>query len=120
MEAVDGYLNYLSYEVQDGKNIPGWLPQMWYSLADNEKGEFLGFNANSMDVMKADASTPKFFVNLYTQLKKKGVKKAEHVFFNRYTKLVPSRKDGKLKDLLLDVKMVLSSFEIALIDPSAN
>jgi hypothetical protein len=25
-----------------------------------------------------------------------------------------------LKDLLLDVKMVLSSFEIALIDPSAN
>lgn len=120
MEAVDGYLNYLSYEVQDGKNIPGWLPQMWYSLADNEKGEFLGFNANSMDVMKADASAPKFFVNLYTQLKKKGVKKAEHVFFNRYTKLVPSRKDGKLKDLLLDVKMVLSSFEIALIDPSAN
>ena len=118
LTALNGYLSYLSFDQQEGKNYPGWIPQMWYSLGQPSEGRFLGLDASSLDVMKA-TKNPVYFSNLYDKLKK-SPKKADHILFKEFTNQIPARKKATRQEFLSDVQKVLTSMKIAQIDPVQN
>ena len=57
IEAFNRYTQYLSFTKDETMLKPGWIPQMYYSLQDPQKGEFLGFNSSALDVLSMKSAT---------------------------------------------------------------
>lgn len=126
IEALDGYLNYLTAHIEDDKVIPGWLPQMWYSLGErNTNGEFLGYVADGLDLQIGNSKIPTdLFPKMYRDLVNRSTKSIMHMLISRWLKLGVSagrsKRKGEIGVFFDDLLNVMSSFEVNSVEDKAK
>ncbi|MFM7054763.1 MAG: hypothetical protein ACKPB3_04675 [Bacteroidota bacterium] len=115
IEAFNRYAQYITYTKDDKSVKPGWIPQMFYSLQDPKKGEFLGYESTALDVLSMASATEesKFGkTSLFSELKSGGAKQADR-FISAWCKQNKPIKGGKKEDFFADLRKTLSSFNVS-------
>jgi hypothetical protein len=116
IDALNRYTQYFSY-IRDEQTIkPGWIPQMFYSLKDPKKGEFLGYQASALDVlaMGDENSTVKFGKStLFDEFSKANAKKQADLFISTWCKQNKTVKAGNKELFFSDLRKTLSAFNVS-------
>ncbi len=61
VEAISRYTEYFSFKKDDKIVKPGWIPQMFYSLKEPKRGEFLNLHPSTLDVLMLKGDKPEGF-----------------------------------------------------------
>lgn len=112
-EAFNRFAQYFSYQ-RDEKSIkPGYVPQMFYSLRDPKRGEFLNYHPSTLDVLSMMAETPTTDFGramLLDEFASAGGRKHADIFVSAWCRQNKPRKKGDRGEFFADLRKTLSAF----------
>lgn len=112
LEAISRYTEYLSFKKDDKMVKPGWIPQMFYSLKQPKRGEFLNLHQNSVDVLLLRGDNPaNFNKNLIFQETVKSGNIAD-AFLSLWAKHNKPIKKGTHKEFFQDMKRTFENMNV--------
>jgi hypothetical protein len=114
VESFNRYAQYLTY-IRDENNVkPGWIPQMYYSLRDPKRGEFLGYHESTLDVLSlAGGSGDKFGKSmLYENFSGISRPQQADLFISTWCRQNKPIKGGEKADFFSHLRKTLSAFTV--------
>jgi hypothetical protein len=112
-EAFNRFAQYFSYQRDENQVKPGYLPQMYYSLRDPQRGEFLGYHPSTLDVlsMVAENSTVNFGRSmLFEEFARSSGRRQADLFITTWCKQNKPLKRGGREDFFADLRKTISAF----------
>jgi hypothetical protein len=114
IEALNRYVQYLTFTKDNNQIKPGWIPQMYYSLRDPKNGEFLGYHSAALDVLSMGSSnTGSGKDKLYDEFNAASSQKQADLLIATWCKVNKPTKKGDKAAFFTDLRKALSQFNVS-------